>query len=108
MAHRDGGGREAGDLVHLCHGHHVLYDAGWFWIEMTEGGPVFHFRRQGRGNGSVNGSFNGSGNSNSNSNSNGSMEGMDRERRWPVPPHLRPNPHESRATRWVWSRPPPE
>jgi hypothetical protein len=80
VAHRDGGGREAKDLFHGCHAHHVQYDAGWFRVEMVDGRPAFHFTQ-----------------------SNGPWRGG-----WPVPPHLRPNPLASRASRWTWSRPPPE
>jgi len=82
VAHRDGGGREATDLFLRCHGHHVAYDAGWIRVEMVDGRPVFRFIND-RGTGPLKG-------------------------KWPVPPHLRPNPLADRASRWTWSRPPPE
>jgi len=89
-AHRDGGGREVDDLFSGCHGHHVTYDAGWFRVEMADGRPRFHFLHAGM---------------------DGTRQaGADdpERRRWPVPPHLRPNPHAARVARWRWSRPPPE
>jgi hypothetical protein len=82
QAHRDGGGREAKDLFHGCHGHHVTYDAGWFHVDMVPDEkfgwrPVFHFGDDGA------------------------------NRKWPEPPHLRPNPLDRRPGRARWSRPPP-
>jgi len=79
MAYRDGGGREASDLFQPCHSHHVAYDAGWFTVEMVDGRPEFHFGTS-----------------------------HDGDRRWPAPPHLRPNPFAEEVARWTWTRPPPE
>jgi hypothetical protein len=90
-AHKDGGGREPKDLFHGCHGHHVTYDAGWFRVDMVPDEkfgwrPVFHFGPVPR---------------------KGALAVDGDGRRWPDPPHFRPNPLDRRPVRWRCSRPPP-
>ena len=89
VAHQDGGGREATDLFEGCHGHHVAYDAGWLHVEMVDGKPEFHL--DGGGYGFLRGGL-----------------GVERDpgRKWPLPPHLRPNPLTS-IDGSPSSRPPP-
>ena len=87
VAHSRGGAREASDLVHLCHTHHVAHDSGWLRVVFIGSKPTFHpgpaTERQGPWKGP-------------------DPDVLDKA------PHFRPNPHAAAVGRWTCTRPPPQ